>query len=231
MYQATLLSLTNIILYGSFSFVLTQRIKLKGETEERRALEIAAAAILKGNIISLPTETFYALSTDPFNLDSVNRIFQIKKRPDWKALLLLIESVAQAQLISENIPSIFFDLAENFWPGPLTLILPAAKNVPLKVTGGTGTVGIRVPAQTFTCQVIRKIHLPIIGTSANLSGYPPCSTANDVLEQLGGKIELLVDSGSSKTSAPSTVIDLTSPSIRLLREGAIPKALLQKYLS
>jgi len=223
--------LTDIFLYDSFSFVLTRTIRLKGGLEEQRVLEMTARAIRNGNVISLPTETFYALAADPFNLDAVNRIFQIKKRPDRKALLLLVESIDQARMVTENIPPVFFDLAETFWPGPLTVILPANKKVPSRVTGGTGTVGIRLLDQNFTRQLIRKIQLPIIGTSANLSGYPPCSKADDVLAQLNGKIELLIDNGNTEASAPSTVIDLTSPSIRLLREGAISKEHLQKYLS
>ncbi len=167
-------------------------------------------AILDGNVIALPTETFYALAADLYNLRAVERIFQIKGRPDWKALLVLIESVDQAPVISESIPWVFYEIAERFWPGPLTLILPAAKRVPLKVTGGTGTVGMRVPDQPFTRRVIGEIHLPIIGTSANLSGYPSCSSADEVLGQLGGKIELVVDSGDLPGMAPSTVLDLTS---------------------
>ena len=134
-------------------------------------------------------------------------------------------------MITKNIPSVFFDLAEAFWPGPLTMILPATKKVPSRVTGGTGNVGIRLLDQTFTRQLIRKIRLPIIGTSANLSGCPPCSRADDVLAQLNGKIELLIDSGNTEASEPSTVIDLTSSSIRILREGAIPKEHLHQYLS
>ena len=223
--------MTDIFLYDSFSFVLTRTIRLKGGLEEQKVLEITATEILKGSVISLPTETFYALAADPFDLDAVNRIFQIKRRPDWKPLLLLVESIDQVRMITKNIPSVFFDLAAAFWPGPLTMILPATKKVPSRVTGGTGNVGIRLLDQTFTRQLIRKIRLPIIGTSANLSGCPPCSRADDVLAQLNGKIELLIDSGNTEASEPSTVIDLTSSSIRILREGAIPKEHLHKYLS
>ena len=211
--------------------MLTQRIRLQGGSAEQTALETASAAILNGNVIALPTETFYALAADFYNLRVVERIFQIKGRPDWKALLVLIDSVDQAEVISESIPSVFYEIAERFWPGPLTLILPAAKRVPLKVTGGTGTVGMRIPNQPFTRRVIRQIHLPVIGTSANLSGYPPCSSADDVLGQLGGKIELVVDSGDLPGRAPSTILDLTSTPARLIREGIIPKEDLGDYLS
>ena len=224
-------ALTHQGVYVSFSLMLTQRIRLHGASEDRTALETAAAAILDGNLIALPTETFYALSADLYNLRAVERIFQIKGRPDWKALLVLIDSVDQAEVISDNIPPVFYEIAARYWPGPLTLILPAAKRVPLKVTGGTGTVGMRIPNQPFTRSVIDRVRLPIIGTSANLSGHPSCSTAEDVLSQLGGKIELVVDAGDSPGTAASTVLDLTSKPARVVREGAIPNEVLAEYLS
>ena len=215
----------------AFSLMRTQRIRLQEGSSEETALATASAAILDGNLIALPTETFYALSADLYNLRAVERIFQIKGRPDWKALLVLIDSVDQAEVISDSIPPEFYQIAERFWPGPLTLILPAAKRVPLKVTGGTGTVGMRIPDQPFTRRVIEEVRLPIIGTSANLSGHPSCSSVEEVLRQLGGKIELVVDSGDSPGTAPSTVLDLTSTPARLVREGAIPQEELGDYLS
>ena len=224
-------ALTHPGVYVSFSVMLTQRIKLQGASANQTALETASAAILDGNLIALPTETFYALSADLYNLRAVERIFQIKGRPDWKALLVLIDSVDQAEVISDNIPPVFYEIAARYWPGPLTLILPAAKRVPLKVTGGTGTVGMRIPNQPFTRSVIDRVRLPIIGTSANLSGHPSCSTAEDVLSQLGGKIELVVDAGDSPGTAASTVLDLTSKPARVVREGAIPNEVLAEYLS
>jgi len=167
--------------------MLTQRIRLHGASADQTALETASTAILDGNLIALPTETFYALSADVYNLRAVERIFQIKGRPDWKALLVLIDSVDQAEVISDNIPPVFYEIAARYWPGPLTLILPAAKRVPLKVTGGTGTVGMRIPNQPFTLSVIDKVRLPIIGTSANLSGHPSCSHGGGRVEPAWGQ--------------------------------------------
>ncbi|MYC82742.1 MAG: hypothetical protein F4X19_11695 [Acidobacteria bacterium] len=116
-------ALTHLGVYVSFSLMLTQRIRLHGASADRTALETAAAAILDGNLIALPTETFYALSADVYNLRAVERIFQIKGRPDWKALLVLIDSVDQAEVISDNIPPVFYEIAARYWPGPLTLIV------------------------------------------------------------------------------------------------------------
>jgi len=211
--------------------MLTQRIKIHGDSTDEDALEIASTAILNGSVISLPTDTFYALGADPFNLRAVEQIFQIKGRQGWKPLLLLIDSVDQAKAIARNIPDVFHEIAEQFWPGPLTLILPAANNLPFKVTGGTGTVGMRIPDLAITRQLIRAIDLPVIGTSANLSARPACATADEVLQQLGGKIELVLDYGQLNGTAASTILDLTEEPARLIREGAVPSKELAKYLS
>jgi L-threonylcarbamoyladenylate synthase len=211
--------------------MLTQRIRIHGDCTDEAALEIASAAIINGSVISLPTDTFYALAADPFNLRAVEQIFRIKGRQDWKPLLLLIDSVDQAEAIAQNIPEIFYEIAEEFWPGPLTLILPAANHVPLKITGGTGTVGMRIPNFTLTRLLVQAIDIPIVGTSANLSAHPACASADQVLKQLGGKIELVLDSGKLKATAPSTILDLTKEPARIIREGAIPARALEKYLS
>jgi L-threonylcarbamoyladenylate synthase len=211
--------------------MLTQRIKVRGDTTDEAALEIALTAILNGNVISIPTDTFYALAADPFNLRAVEQIFQIKGRQGWKPLLLLVDSVDQAETIAHNIPDVFYEIAERFWPGPLTLILPAANNLPLKVTGGTGTVGMRIPDLKVTRLLVRALDLPVVGTSANLSAHSSCATADEVLHQLGGKIELILDYGKLKGTAASTVLDLTQEPARLIREGAIPRDDLAKYLS
>jgi tRNA threonylcarbamoyl adenosine modification protein (Sua5/YciO/YrdC/YwlC family) len=211
--------------------MLTQRIRIHGDSTDEAALEIASAAIINGSVISLPTDTFYALAADPFNLRAVEQIFQIKGRQDWKPLLLLIDSVDQAESIAQNIPDVFYEIAEEFWPGPLTLILPAANQVPLKITGGTGTVGMRIPNFTLTRLLVQAIDIPVVGTSANLSAHPACASADEVLRQLGGKIELVLDSGKLNSTAPSTILDLTKEPARIIREGAIPAKALEKYLS
>jgi L-threonylcarbamoyladenylate synthase len=211
--------------------MLTQRIRIHGDSSDEAALEIASAAIINGSVISLPTDTFYALAADPFNLRAVEQIFQIKGRQDWKPLLLLIDSVDQAETIAQNIPDVFYEIAEEFWPGPLTLILPAANQVPLKITGGTGTVGMRIPNFTLTRLLVQAIDIPVVGTSANLSAHPACASADEVLRQLGGKIELVLDSGKLNSTAPSTILDLTKEPARIIRDGAIPAKALEKYLS
>jgi L-threonylcarbamoyladenylate synthase len=213
------------------ALMLTQRLRIHKDTADASVLEIASAAIVNGSVISVPTDTFYALAGDPFNLRTVEQIFQIKGRQDWKPLLLLVDSVDQAETMAQDIPDVFYEIAEQFWPGPLTLILRAANHLPLKVTGGTGTVGMRIPNSRITQLLIRAIDIPIIGTSANLSGHPACATADEVLHQLGGKIDLVIDSGQSSVAAASTILDLTKEPARIIREGAIPTKDLEKYLS
>ncbi len=211
--------------------MLTQRIKIQGNAADKAALEIASNAILNGSVISLATDTFYALGADPFNLRAVEQIYQIKGRQPWKPLLLLIDSIDQAESIAQKIPDLFYEIAEDFWPGPLTIILRAAKHVPLKITGGTGTVGMRIPNFDLARNLVQAIDLPIVGTSANLTAHPPCSSADEVLNQLGGRIELILDSGRLAAVAPSTIIDLTKDPPAVVREGAITSDALGKYLS
>lgn len=211
--------------------MLTQRIKVHGGAQDEAALEIASAAILNGRVIAVPTDTYYALAADPFNLRAVEEVFQIKGRQDWKPLLLLVDSVDQGESIAQDIPDVFYKIAEEFWPGPLTLILPAANNVPLKITGGTATVALRIPDLSITRLLIEAIDIPIVGTTANLAAHPACSSADEVLQQMGGKIELVLDWGKSNARAASTILDLTKENPRIVREGAIPARNFQKYLS
>ena len=209
----------------------TQRIRIKDNTIDNSALEVAASAIQNGSIISAPTETFYVLCADPFNLRVIEEIFLITKRQEWKPLLLLADSIEQIEGITSGLPDIFYEISERFWPGPLTLILPAANHIPLKITGGTGTVGIRIPDSKVTRMLIRSLDIPVTGTSANLSTHPVCSTADDVLMQLGGKIDLILDQGDTAGKAPSTILDLTRDPVRVVREGAILLDKLSSYLS
>jgi L-threonylcarbamoyladenylate synthase len=208
----------------------TQRIKINGNSPDAQTLEIASEAILQGKVIAIPTDTYYALAADPFNLKAVDRIFQTKGRLSWKPLLLLIDSVEQAEAISQDIPDLFYQIAEEFWPGPLTIVLPAGKNVPLKVTGGTGTVGVRIPSCYFARMLSNALNIPLIGTSANLSNHPACASADEVIQQLEGRIDLVIDGGASPAKSASTLLDLTKSDPHLLREGAISAEQLKKYL-
>src|SRR5437660_12406120 len=172
----------------------------------------------------MPTDTFYGLAADPFNLRAVERVYEIKSRSRHKPLSLLIQDVEQAEELAKPLPEEFHALAKKFWPGPLTIIVKAAARLPLKVTANTGNVAIRVPSATIPMEVIRAAGVPITATSANVSGASECTTAACVRTQLGERIPLIVDGGPSPRSVASTIVDLTDSAggWRILREGAIP---------
>ncbi|MGA7832327.1 MAG: L-threonylcarbamoyladenylate synthase [Terracidiphilus sp.] len=191
---------------------------------EPERIEMIVDSLRKGDVVALPTDTFYGLAVDPVNLSAVEQIYKIKTRQKHKPLSLLISSVAQAyELVRETEPMID-KLAERFWPGPLTIIVRAGSKLPLRSTANTGNVALRVPDAAIPRAVVERFGLPITATSANLQGASECTYAACVREQLGGRIPLIVDGGPTGRSRPTTIVDLTLGDGRweILREGAIP---------
>ncbi len=199
-------------------------IRVNSERPESSLITYAAEQIRKGHVLGMPTDTFYGLAADPFNLRAVERIYQIKGRAKHKPLSLLIHDVEQAEELARRLPDEFYELSRKYWPGPLTVIVKAATRVPLKVTANTGNVALRVPAATIPLAVVRAAGVPVTATSANLSGAPECTTAEAVRDQLGALISMIVDGGPSPREVPSTIIDLTDEGghWRIQREGAVP---------
>ncbi|MDD5544280.1 MAG: L-threonylcarbamoyladenylate synthase [Acidobacteriia bacterium] len=197
-----------------------------------KAVELAPAgrAIQRGRVVAFPTDTFYGLAADPFNLSAVERVYQIKGRPRTNPLLLLIGEMAHVKMVAAEIPEIFSQIAEKFWPGPLTLVLKASHRLPLKVTGGTGNIGVRLPDSELARALVQSAGVPLTATSANLSTLPSCTTASQVLDQLGGRVDILIDGGAVSAKKPSTVLDLTSSQPSIIREGAIGKEKLKRWL-
>jgi L-threonylcarbamoyladenylate synthase len=181
-----------------------------------------------GGVIAFPTDTAYGLGADPFNDTAIDRIFQIKGRPDTKPILLVVSSVQMAESVAEP-DGVFYDLAKHFWPGPLTMILPAAKSVPSKLTAGTQTIGVRWPVARFASKLVRDFGAPITATSANRSGLPAPITAEEVRAQLDESVDALIDGGELPSRSGSTVLDLTSGMPVLLREGPISFESLQRF--
>ena len=200
-------------------------LKINSTTPEASLIAYAAEQIRNGHVLGMPTDTFYGLATDPFNLRAVDRVYEIKSRSRHKPLSLLIESVEQAEELARPLPDEFYALARKFWPGPLTLIVKAASRLPLKVTANTGNVALRVPSASIPVAVIQAAGVPITATSANLSGASECTTAEAVREQLGDRISIIVDGGPSPRSVASTIVDLSDEGGRwhVQREGAIPR--------
>lgn len=197
-------------------------VKINSVTPESSLVTYVAERIRKGNVLGMPTDTFYGLAADPFNLRAVELIYEVKGRSKHKPLSLLVESVDQAEELADpNLADEFKILAQKYWPGPLTIIVRAAARLPLKVTANTGNVAIRVPAASIPMEVIRKAGTPITATSANVSGASECTTAACVRTQLGDRIPVIVDGGPSPRSVASTIVDLSGQHWRVLREGAI----------
>jgi L-threonylcarbamoyladenylate synthase len=207
------------------SQILTaETLLIHPDEPEPELVDQIVASLNRGNVVALPTGTFYGLAVDPVNLRAVDRIYEIKTRARHKPLSLLIAEVAQANELARQLDSAFDRLAERFWPGPLTLVVKAGSKLPLRVTANTGNLALRVPEAAIPRAVVTRLGLPITATSANLSGLPECTSASGVRDQLGNKIPLIVDGGPTSRSIATTIVDLSGGgnSWMILREGAIP---------
>ncbi len=187
-------------------------------------IDYIVSCLRKGDVIALPTDTFYSLAVDPVNLHAVEQIYQIKNRQKNKPISLLIASLAQAYELARDTEPLLDKLGEKFWPGPLTLIVRAGCKLPLRSTANTGNIALRVPAAAIPRAVVERFGLPIAATSANTRGASECSDAECVRDQIGDRIPLIIDGGSTGRAQPTTIVDLSLGEGRweILREGAIP---------
>jgi L-threonylcarbamoyladenylate synthase len=173
----------------------------------------------ENGLIALPTESFYGLAVDPFDEQALARLWQVKGRSEGKPILILIGDGSQLGPFVQRIPPAATVLMKAFWPGPLTIVFPAAVGLSDAVTAGTGSVGIRLSAWQPLRDLLRRVG-PVTGTSANREGMPPPTTAEEVQHSLGDALDLIVDGGPTLGGRPSTVIDVRGP-IRIVRDGAI----------
>ena len=195
--------------------------------EHPETATIAADIIKSGGLVAIPTETVYGLGANGLDEDAVAKIFEAKGRPQDNPLILHISGPEQIELFCHHIPQKAYDLAEAFWPGPLTIVLPAKECVPKRTTGGLSTVAVRCPDHDAAREIIRLSGVPIAAPSANISGKPSTTTAAHVLHDHDGKIAAVVDGGPSRVGVESTIVDLTDHRPRLLRPGGIgPEELL-----
>ncbi len=207
-------------------------LRIDAQAPEADALRYAAHFLVRGCVIGIPTDTFYGLATDPFNLAAVDELYRVKGRPETRALPILVNSMDQALVLMrqgllegttmEHPPRNFVRLAEAFWPGGLTLVVEASNRVPLKVTANTGKVALRWPKSPVVEQLIDEFGGPITGTSANISGFPACANTEQLMKQLGLRLPLVLDAGETGMGLPSTIIGLQDEKWEILREGAIP---------
>jgi L-threonylcarbamoyladenylate synthase len=181
-----------------------------------------AVTILKaGGIISYPTESFYAIGAMAMNEKAVKKIFDIKNRPYGKPLPLIVDDIQTLHTAAKKIPDQAIALMKKFWPGPLTIILEARKELPLLITGEGKNVAVRIPGESAALQIAKSINVPITATSANLSSMPPAINAEEVLSYFGDNIDLILDGGQAPGGKPSTILDVTVTPVRILREGSI----------
>jgi L-threonylcarbamoyladenylate synthase len=202
--------------------VTTQVISCPLDHPDPDVIRHAAEIIINGGLVVYPTDTFYGLGGDPGNPDAVERIFMVKGRSRNKPLPLILYHRDDLKNWTRDIPSLSERLMDHFWPGPLTILFPVAERLSPMLTAGTGKIGLRWPQATVATAIARKSGTAIISTSANPSGRGGMIYASDVVRDLKGLVDLIIDAGDLEPSEGSTIVDATGGRIRIIREGVIP---------
>jgi L-threonylcarbamoyladenylate synthase len=198
----------------------TDLVEIDPDQPKAEALERAAAAVRRGRVVAIPTDALYALVADPFNLRAVSQVFQAKGREAHRSLPLLVGGVLMAEELAGELNNRFYLLARRFWPGPLTIIVPAAAKVPLRVTGNTGRLALRHSRSVVANKLVEMLNQPLIATSANISGSPTCRSGIDVFGMMDGRVDLVLDGGTC-AGAGATTVDITEPAWRVIKTGAV----------
>ncbi len=198
----------------------TDLIEINPEQPQPDVLERAAAAVRRGKVVAIPTDALYTLVADPFNLRAVTQVFHAKGREPHRSLPILVRDILMAEELAGELNNRFFILARRFWPGPLTIIVPASAKVPLKVTGNTGRMALRQAKSNIAAQLIAMLNEPLIATSANISGHPTCRSGIEVFGMMDGRLDLVLDGGVCAGQGATTV-DITEPYWRLIKTGSI----------
>lgn len=198
----------------------TDLVEINPEQPEPEALERAAAAVRRGKVIAIPTDALYSLVADPFNLRAVTQVYKAKGREPHRSLPVLIRDTMMAEELASELSETFFVLARRFWPGPLTMIVPASPKLPLKVTGNTGRLAVRQSKSVVANQLINMLNQPLISTSANISGSPTCRSGIDVFGMMDGRLDLVIDGGIC-VGEGATTVDITAPVWKMIRVGAV----------
>jgi L-threonylcarbamoyladenylate synthase len=198
----------------------TDLIEIDPDQPAPEAIERAAAHLRRGDVVAIPTEALYMLVADPLNLNAVGRVFAAKGREIHRSLPLLISGVFMAESMAKELSTRFHLLARHFWPGPLTIIVPASAKVPLKVTGNTGRLAMRQSRSRVAQALLDWLDQPLIATSANLSGQPTCRTGIQVFGTMDGRVDLVLDGGTCN-GLGATTVDITEPYWKVIREGSV----------
>jgi L-threonylcarbamoyladenylate synthase len=199
----------------------THRLRVRAASPEPVVMAQAAVVIGQGGVVAIPTDTVYGLAVDPFNARAVERLFAVKGRPDGRPVALVAADLDQLEADLGALGREARALANRFWPGPLTLLVPARATLAAAVSAGTGRVGVRVPAHDVPRALCRAAGRVLTATSANLSGEPVLADPEELWEALGDRVDLLIDAGPTAGGPPSTVVDTTCVPMQLVRPGAI----------
>jgi L-threonylcarbamoyladenylate synthase len=200
--------------------VATDLIEVDIKNPSPEAINRAAREVLRGGVVGVPTDALYVLVADPFNLHAAGRVFAAKGRESVRSLPLAVSDLLMGEDLGKELSSRFYILARHFWPGPLTMIVPASAKVPLKVTGNTGRLAMRHTDSAVLNRIIEKVGHAVIATSANISGSPTIANGIDLFATMDGGVDLVLDGGLCTGAGPTTV-DITEPYWRVIKEGAI----------
>ena len=206
-------------------------IQVNPQHPEPERIDEAVAMLKHGGVVAFPTETFYGLGADARNEAAVGKIFDIKGRDFKNPILVVIGDPDHLNAFAQEVPAEARRLMGRFWPGPLTIVFRASAPVPPMLTAGTAKIGIRLTSHPVARELARKLGGPLTATSANLSGEQECSSAADVLVQLEGRVDGVIDGGRTPGGKGSTIVDATVLPVKVLREGVIPSSLIQDILS
>ena len=208
--------------YNRSGRTMPKIISVNPTVPDPHAIAEATGVIEKGGIISFPTRCLYGLGADALNTEAVDRVFDVKDRPYGKPILILIKNVEALEKIVRYIPTCASRIMEAFWPGSVTIVFEAKESLPLRLTAGTGKIGVRLPAHPVASALVNSIEKPITGTSANIAGRAGCSRISDLDRRVAEKLDLVLDAGPLEGGAGSTVIDVTGDAPKILREGTVP---------
>jgi len=197
---------------------------------DEQVLEHASAVIRAGGVVVYPTETLYGIGADALNPEAITKVIAVKKERGKKPIGVIAENLQQVSMVAASVSSVARTLIDNLWPGPLTLIFDATPIVPPEVTGDTGTIGVRIPSNSFCLALLRRTGCILTATSANVSGTVPENSMQAIRSSLEGPIDLFIDAGVLTESKPSTVIDVRGSDPVLIREGAVPFQQIQSLL-
>ena len=186
-----------------------------------KSIDEAVSVLSGGGVVAIPTDTLYGIAAAALDESAVQRVFDVKERGLSTPLPLFVSDVDDFHEFGLRVPDVARELAAAFWPGKLTIVVERSSRVPDIVTGGLDTVGLRIPDHPVPREIVARLAAPITATSANISGQPPLTSAEQVLRHLRDRLDLVVDGGRLRPSKPSTVIDVTRNPCRILRQGAV----------